>query len=349
MTIVVNSVPFVPRTALAVAVRIAIAAGLFAVFPSACIRPPTSPVLRFPPPPAKTRVVYLGRLDETPLDEPIGGAFLRWLHNTPTFLQTPLTRPHGIAAEGHRLFVCDAGASAVVIFDFEAQKTLILDGVARPVDIALDADGRAYVADAATGRIGVYDRSLRFLWTIDPPAGPFRPTAIAVAERMLHVADAAGRSLRSYDLAARQWLPPAAFDLPLGLPGGVCLAGTRLWLADALDGRVCCTDPPYGHWKPISQSHRPMRPRHLAADAAGRLVVADAAAGGIQLRDAGGQLLLSIVDPEILPLPTGVCLSTELLRYYTKRVPPDVDARALLLVTNQSSPPGVALFAYAPD
>ncbi len=315
----------------------------------ACAQPNPPEPIAFPPAPAQPRLVYLGRLDEAPIDQPLRGAFLRWLHDTPTFLQTPLTRPFGLAAAGARLYVCDIGASAVVVFDFEAQETRFIEDLAKPVDIDIDGAGRIYVAEAGTGRISVFDASHKLRRVIDPPGRGFRPSAIALHGQVLYAADVESRALQRYDLATSNWLDPLATDEPLGFPSGLCSAGRRLWWADALDGGLGHTEPPGGNLRRVARPGELVRPKHLAADPNGRIIVTDASRQSLQIRDADGRILMNVDNPALLPLPSGVCMSREILGFYTNRIPESVRATAVVFVSNQSSPPGVAIFAYAPD
>lgn len=254
-----------------------------------------------------------------------------------------------MAARGHRLFVCDTGASAVVIFDYDAEQASYIDGLSKPVDIAIDEAGRGYVAEAGTGRIRVFDRALRQLRIIDPPAVGARPAALAIGGGILYVADVGGRAVERYDLRAARWLAPLASRETSGFPSGLCFQEGHLWLADARDGRLAYTEPSPQQWHTVSRAGELHRPKHLAADDAGRILIADAAARRLQIRDATGQILMEVDDPDILTLPSGVCLSRDLLRYYAKYVPKGVQPSAVVFVSNQVGPPGIGVFAYAPD
>jgi len=298
----------------------------------------------FPPAPARTQLVYLGRLDQAPIDPPIRGSLRRWLGDAPGFLQTPLARPFGLAAFGHRLFICDPPSGAVVVIDYDAQDAEVVGDLGKPVAIAVDDTGAVFVADARSGRIHVLNRDLKQLRSISPPAAGGRPAAIALHGRTLFVADVAGHLVHAYDIDAGQWSSDLSSDKPLGFPAGLAAANGRLWVADALDGQLLAGELPGSSLHVVSGSVGRLRPKHIAPDDADRIVVTDAALQRIQVIDPRGRQLLEVADPVILPLPSGVCFSKELLPFYSKRLPVGFTPSGIVFVSNQAGPPGVAVF-----
>jgi sugar lactone lactonase YvrE len=308
-------------------------------------RPP--PLVFFPEPPADARLVYLGRLNEVPIDPPAAATWRqRWL-GEPTFLEVTLVRPSGLAAAGEQLFVCDSAAGAVFFFDFARRETRVIDRLSRPAAVALD-ESRVYIAEADAGRIAVFDRNLRRIGIIQPPDGRFRPVALALGSELLYVADIEHKQVRRYDTAAGRWLDPLTILSNSILPGGLAVHRDRLWVSDSLTGRLLWANPRYSDWRVAAPPGHLLRPRHLACDDAGRILIVDAARGALQIRDDEGAPLLDVRDDGALTLPIGVCLSGELLRFYRPRLPRDISATAIVFVSNQSDRPGVAVFAYAP-
>lgn len=303
------------------------------------------PIRVFPPPPAEPQLVYLGRLDEAPIDAPPRLSLRRWLGDLGGFLTTPLQRPFGMCAVGSRLYVCDPPTSTVVVFDYDRQDTFAFEGLGKPVAITAGPDGRLFIADAGSGRIHVRTAEGRGLPPIEPPGPGIRPAALAVDGPRLWVADPAGRALRVVDLPSRQWSEPYAAEQSPGFPAGVCVRGSSLWMSDALSGFLWRGDVSAGGFAPWATSVRRSRPKQIAVDERGSVYVTDAVAAALQVIDEQGGLVCEVRDASILPLPSGVCLSRELAGQYRGRLPPGFPAARMLFVSNQSAPPGVAVFA----
>ena len=125
------------------------------------------------------------------------------------FGQEELERPGGIALdrERHRLYVADAKANRVAVFDtenFKLERTVggpSTPGAAEPgrfaapTNVAVDARGNLYVTDTWNHRVQVFDRRGRFLRAFGShgtrPGNFVRPKGIAVdSEGHVYVVDA---------------------------------------------------------------------------------------------------------------------------------------------------------------
>ncbi len=305
------------------------------------------PVVCFPAPPAQPKMVYLGNLDHAPIDGNLRPSLRRWLGDAPGFLQTPLARPFGLAAAGHRLFICDPPVGSVIIIDYDTQESSSLDDLGKPVAVFTDPAGNLYVADARSGRIHVFDKSLKKLPPIIPPVERFRPVALVATRDRLFVADMLGRCVRPYDLATSSWGDPLSCSPPPRFPSGLCLLKGRLVLSDALDGRLYLSDASLSSLQSLDQPNDRLRPKHIASCDGDRLLVTDAALQQLDLLNSRGSRLLRIDDKSILPLPSGICVSSELLDFYRSRLPAGFRPTAMVFISNQSGPPGIAVFALA--
>lgn len=123
-----------------------------------------------------------------------------------------LKRPVDLAADEERVFVCDAGASEVVVFNRENREFLYrfggpgpgADRLARPTNLELDGKGNLYVSDTLNGRIQKLDARGEHLSTIGEPGdrpGQFaRPKGMAVDRAgRLYVVDAAFENVQIFD------------------------------------------------------------------------------------------------------------------------------------------------------
>lgn len=324
---------------------------LTSVLLTGCAESRLPPIVRFPPPPAITRVVCLGPLDAAPIDPPPRDAFRRWLLDLPGFLQTPLARPLGLAAWRDRLYVCDAPAGELVVFDFEQQTARSVSGLPKPAAVAVDSRGEAFVACSGDGGIHVFNRSLEFVRRIASPSHEFRPAALALTGDRLIAGDVGGNRVWSLEIAGGRW---TELTLPAHgpvIPGGVAESDGRIWLADSLGGGLFVRRVVGGDWTPLTAPGELIRPKQLAFSPGGVLGVPDAARQAVQLRDADGRGLTEIADSALIRVPAGVCFSTELARFYRKRVPAGVRITEMMFVSNQIGPPCVMVFAcaFGPD
>lgn len=187
-----------------------------------------------------------------------------------TWGQDELIRPCGLAFDdvGQRLFVADAGAHQVVIFNLEGQAAARLGarGTALgsfnfPTDVAIDHHNRLYVSDSLNCRIQQFGPDLMPRLQIgsrgDMPGYFARPKGIAVdSEDHLYVIDANFEAVQVYssngDLLmafGREGRGPGEF----WLPAGICIdAADRLWIADTYNRRVQVFD----YRPPAQQANR---------------------------------------------------------------------------------------------
>jgi DNA-binding beta-propeller fold protein YncE len=140
--------------------------------------------------------------------------------DTDTYLRAfggeDLARPVDLAAFGDKIFVCDAEACQIVVFDRARLQYLYRFGekgtaegqFARPTNIAVDRDGNLYISDTINGRIQKCDPQGQHLMTIGKLGdglGQFaRPKGVAVdRENRLYVVDAAFENVQIFDPEGR--------------------------------------------------------------------------------------------------------------------------------------------------
>jgi sugar lactone lactonase YvrE len=138
---------------------------------------------------------------------------------------TGLDQPLGLAVRPDGvLVVAEAGAGRVLAIDAEDTVTVLADGLGRPVDVALDDEGRCYVSDEDRGVLHRLDDEIL-------AAGLDRPQGIAWCDGVLFVAESGqdrvvavdprtGECRRTAEVPAGE---PAAREQPAlfahGLPG----------------------------------------------------------------------------------------------------------------------------------
>ncbi|ANZ40351.1 hypothetical protein BBK82_34320 [Lentzea guizhouensis] len=127
-----------------------------------------------------------------------------------------LARPGGAAMRSDGvLVVAETGAGRVVGIDDEDGLTVLAEGLAAPVDVALDAEDRCHVSDEERGAVFRVDDGL-----VPVVEGLDRPQGIAVSGGELFVVETGTRRLLAIDLATGDRRVEAE-DLPVGLPPGL--------------------------------------------------------------------------------------------------------------------------------
>jgi len=156
-------------------------------------------------------------------------------------------RPRGLAISGARLFVADSGNARVQVFRLPS---LEIEAVwqgdfAAPGDLAADADGRIYVADAGPGRLhrfssrGTPDGA----WNAAVAAHPriTAPGFVAIdAAGRLWISDHAARKV--FGLDPDGGLVAALEGLAAEQPGALAAHGDLLLVADAASGELRAWD-----------------------------------------------------------------------------------------------------------
>lgn len=109
----------------------------------------------------------------------------------------PLNRPMGLACSDldGSIYVCESGNAQIVVFDNLGTQTRTFGGsdLRDPVAIALDQQGRCYVADASLGAIVIFTREGRYLGRLDAARIGFAdfsaPTDVTISDGSLYIAD----------------------------------------------------------------------------------------------------------------------------------------------------------------
>jgi DNA-binding beta-propeller fold protein YncE len=178
-----------------------------------------------------------------------------------TITHATLERPTGIAVDAARgrVYVADSARLGspnhrIVVFDLEG-KHLFAFGARGwehgqfffPTFLALDREGRLYVADTLNGRVQVFAADGRYLHTIGGPGdtpGTFdKPKAVALDSfGNVYVTDSASSNVQIFN---RQGDPLLVFgergrdEGRLVNPTGIAIDGdNRIYVADAFNGRI---------------------------------------------------------------------------------------------------------------
>lgn len=227
-----------------------------------------------------------------------------------------LVEPRGLAVDAEKLYVADAGLHYVLIFERRSSKFLgALGGFGggdgefrRPVDVAVDEEGRLYVADQQNQRVQRFSARGEFLGAFGgfgPHAGLFAaPAAVEYAGGRVYVADRDNQRVQVFDREGQplyDWgvhaVRPREGQGHLHYPDALALSpdGTRAALAEGFEDRVQIFGPEDEASRILrAQSERTPSAHYGGGVAAlGRLcvVLEPAAPAGLALDVAGAEAI----------------------------------------------------------
>lgn len=304
--------------------------------------PPAEPdfdIPVYPPPPAEPRFIW----ERTLLyNEDVEGAtrkqrFIEYATGASRKLKG-LAKPFDVAVRQGRVYVSDSVQRLVLVFDIAAGRFFEIgmekEGrLAKPLGIAITADGTLYVADVTARRVMVYDMDGAFLRIIGHADHLQRPSDVALSPdgRRLYVVDTGGvenesHTIAVFDTASGEHLTnigqrgAAEGDFNLPLQAAVSHDGT-LYVVDSGNFRVQAFDPDGTFRHAFGSVGRfPgqfARPKGIAVDGEGRIYVIDTAFGNFQIFDPEGALLMYAGErghagyPGKYMLPAGIAVDED--------------------------------------
>ena len=294
-------------------------------------QPAEDKILVYPGPPNPPRFYYERTIAGTgdPIRQTAELGLKAVLTGASTYQGKGFAKPFDVTVRKGRVYVSDTVARTVMVLDFPGGRSFSLgegddEGrLAKPLGIAIDAQGNAYVADNTLKTVKVYDQKGRYLRSLgdtelwDRPVGlDVNPegTIVFVVESQRHrvvMIDAqTGELIRAIGKRGNA-------DGEFNLPRDVALG---------LDGLLYITDG--GHFRvqvmtqdgkfvrkwgtPGRRAGQFTRPKGIAVGPKGNIYVVDAAFGNTQIFTPQGQLLMHIGErsttnePGKYMLPAGI-------------------------------------------
>lgn len=230
---------------------------------------------------------------------------------------------------GGNLYLADPGAGRVVVRDRWGRLVSEKGGLRTPSAVAVDAAGYVLVAEAESGSVSVFDSGWRRVFELGRGDGEFQlPNDIAIdpdpASPFVYVSDGRANLVKVF---AANWSPAGSFGGlgraagQLDFPAAVHVsAAGEVFVADQNNDRiqVFARD---GSFKRCfggrggSFTTRFGRTQGITSDGQGRLYVADAFQGYVQVFDAAGVLLSQIgsfgAGPGQLRTPAGLVIDKD--------------------------------------
>jgi DNA-binding beta-propeller fold protein YncE len=260
--------------------------------------------------------------------------------------------PVDVATDGQRVYVADAKAGRVIVYDPHGQR---LEELAPPGAQPLPVGGPA----SSTGGRASRPPSGSPETPPSPAAHPFRPVSVLTSANILYIGNVAGHNVERFDLTTRQWLDPLAPPAdakPLAAPTGLdMLPDGTLLIVDAVQGHVLRYTRD-GQWlaplgRPGRRAGEFVRPKHVAHTPSGLILITDAGRQSVLVFDADGRHLMELHETDThwrgFTLPTGVLAlpPASLAPVFNQRnTPPPADE--YLLVSDELGAPGLTLVGF---
>lgn len=246
-----------------------------------------------------------------------------------------LTMPGFTFVEGNRIYVTNTGKSNIMVFDYNGRflfkfggQTKYKGSMEQPVGIA-SYNGRLYITDNKTGRIGIYTVEGEF---VDNFAGNSvrRPSSIFYKDNKFYVFDIQDHQVKVIDTAGKlllsfggRGIEPGKFKDPVGL--NVDKEG-NIYVPDSNNFRVQVFTP-QGKLKTTWQGKGRDNaegytvPRGISFDRQGFAWIANTLAAGVSVTDAGGKRLVIFGEGESendsMTLPTSTFIDANNRLYIT--------------------------------
>jgi DNA-binding beta-propeller fold protein YncE len=197
--------------------------------------------------------------------------------------------------------------------------------LAKPIGVAVDEEGKVFVADASLNRVFGYRRDGTVAIAIGRDGELKSPSGLAIdrANRRLYVADSARHEVLCFSTVdgahVRTIGGRGGDDGQFNFPTNLFVDGEgRVYVADTLNFRVQIFDLEGRFVRTFgTQGDTPgtlNRPKGIAVDGEGHVYVADTSFNNFQIFDAEGQLLLFVGSagrgPGEFLLPAGLFIDT---------------------------------------
>ncbi len=316
----------------------------------------------FPPPPDQPRVQFLLAITaDTDIPGARRGIVRAIVGDAPL---RELMRPRGVAVHDGVIYVADAKLHTVVTIDLE-EKTFEWihdDGpgkIGTPLGIALDPEGRLYVADVDRRQVLVYaPGDHRYLGAIGDPE-TLRPTDVITHDGRLYVADTHDHEIEIWDIETRERVGTIGRE-------GEALGEFKYptFLAAGLDGYLYVTDTLNSRVQKLTFDGKPLgtigkigdwtgslpRPKGIAADEDGLVHVIDAGFENVQIFLPDGRPATFYGGfgdfKGHMYLPFEIAIDRSLLAHFRRQVDRRIRPRYIVLVTNQSGPHKLNIYVY---
>lgn len=218
-----------------------------------------------------------------------------------------LASPARLAVDSEeRRYVTDPPRGRMVVRDVRGRLVRVVEGLGRPLGVAVDGFGVAYVGDELTGSVLLFDSGGHFLRKLGQGDGEFAlPNHIAVdpGTGVVYVADSGANEVKAFrdGMVVTRFGGTGSAAGQFSFPTGIhASAAGEIFVADQNNDRVQVFDREgtflrcFGKGGGMSLKPRFGRVQGLTGDTSGRVYVADAFQGTVKVFDAAGVFLGAI-------------------------------------------------------
>ncbi|HAZ14932.1 MAG: hypothetical protein A2X86_21380 [Bdellovibrionales bacterium GWA2_49_15] len=309
----------------------------------------TKPVF-YPSAPEKPRIQFLSTINGSNFinsnNSAYGDRFPGYTGTDAIQEANPLIKPYGIAAAKGQIFVCDSDRKQVMIFDLAHGKVDALQGLKRPINLAVDSDGTRYVVDAELKKIMIYGANNQYVKSFGDPA-TMKPISITISGDQLFYTDMAANQVVILNKSNGKELgrigTPGSTLGKLSAPTSLTLdAQKNIYIADTFNARISKFENNGKFLDTLGEMGIKfgnfVRPKGLAVDREGRIYVIDGSFENIQIFNADKQLLLFFGDVGNVRggvnMPAQIVIDYDNVEYFKKYVAKDHEIEYLIYVSN---------------
>lgn len=315
----------------------------------------------YPSPPDTTRIQYLTSISTSDFITGKKAQFFKFIVGAKEELS--IIKPHGIASNKGRLFICDTGIKGLYVIDFN-HKTFIpfiptgKGELQMPIGSCVDADGNLYVADRMRKQIVIFDDKGNYLNCVGD-TNNFVPTDVYVNEDKIWVTNSKNNKINAYKKGTYELLSTfpdaeAGTDERLYTPINVVVNNGKVYVTDFGDFKIkiYSTDGTYirsigSYGKNFGQF---ARPKGLTVDKNENLYVLDAAFENAQIFDKNGNLLMHFGGPYNghgdMYLPFDIDIEYDNMDYFQNYVDISYNLKYLIYVSNQYGPDKINVYGF---
>ncbi len=308
----------------------------------------------FPPPPNPPRIQYLTSISGAKDIEGEKKSFaLVVIGGKKAAKEIRFIKPYGITTANGKIYICDMGLADVIAIDPD-QKTLTgikgnynVGKLKKPVNVALDAEGRMYVADILRREVVVYSPQGDFVAGFGKELD-MKPADVAVDDERIYVLDIKGNEIKVLDRKTGKYLESIGKETDgldrLSIPTNMHMSQDgNLYVTNVGTGRVMKLDRDghllltFGQLGDVVGQFA--RPKGIAVDDENRIFVVDGGHQNVQVFNDDARLLIFFGDPGLmrgsLNLPTSIAVSKDNLEHFQKFADPTFELEELVYVVNQ--------------